>query len=505
MTFPLTDIVSWIEEPIFKAVFLTTCVITPLFFGYLHHKYSFWSKRGINGPRPTPLVGNVFCYGNGEPAKDVEAKLLKKYGKLVGMYEGVNPVLLVADPDVIKDILVKKFASFTDTYQWNGHHVLTNMVIQMAGNEWRKTRSIVTPTFTSGKMKQMLPLVTQSVSLLETAIKKHIKSGQEVMDAKHFFTCLTLDVIAKVAFATDINVHENKDNPFVEQAKLINSFSTLRFLGGTFLTTTIKRLINFSIFDPTPRDFFLDACQAMLEQKRRTGNQMSHKFPDFGQLLLEARNEQGEGLTEKQLIANSFIILVAGFETTATTMTLIAWVLSTQPEIQEKLYQEVKKCSESNGGQLDYDSVGSLPYLDAFIQETLRLYPPVVRFDRVASDDVTLDNGLEIPKGTVMRIPAFSIHRNEEYWKDADTFNPERFLPENKDQLVPYTFMPFVLGPRNCIGMRFALMEAKHATAHILLKFRFKQPPNPTPIDFTAGTFMLTPNDVFVGVEERQQ
>ena len=471
-------------------------------FRYFYTKYTYWSRRGIKGPLPIPVIGSALEY-IGRSTKECEGRLVKKYGKMVGLYEGVVPVLLLSDPEIIKLVLVKNFSSFTDNYQFHSNGVLRRMLIQYSGNEWRKSRSIVTPTFTSGKMKAMLPIVQDCIGLLEKSIRKHLNSGKELIDAKHVFTCLTLDVIAKVAFAADINAHEDEDDEFVHHAKNILIISRSRFMTGFLFPDKLKQLARFSLFSPDHLEYLLDVCRAMLDQKRKSGN-TQNKYIDFGQLLLEARNEEGQGLNDDEIIANSFLILIAGFETTATLMTMVSWILSTQPQIQERLYQEVLQCYQSNGNKFDYDSIWSLPYLDAFLQETLRMYPPVVRFDRVASEDITLENGLNIKKGTIIRFPSYTIQRSQEYYEDPEVFNPERFLPENKDQLVPYTFMPFVLGPRNCIGARFALMEAKHATANIVLKFKFYQnTPDPEPLDFSLGSFMLSPKDVFVAVQER--
>ena len=469
---------------------------------FFFHKYSFWSKRGIKGPLPFPLLGTLWVYMKSPSTKDAEAELLKEYGKVVGIYEGVTPVLLLAEPDLIKEVLVKNFASFTDNYQFHGHHILKKMMVQYSGDEWRKARSIMSPAFTSGKLKLMLPVISNSIDLLEKAIKKHIESGNKTMDSKHFLTCLTLDIIAKVAFAADIDAHENQDDQFVRTAKSIFHISKKRLILGYIFPEYLKRKTDFSLFEPEYIEYLLAACQAMLQQRKKEGN--TQAFTDFGQLLLEARNEKGEGFTDEEIVANAFLVLAAGFETTATLMTMVSWVLSTEPKIQEKVYQEVLQCYQSKGNKFDYDSIGSLPYLEAFLHEVLRMYPPLVRFNRIASEDVTLSNGVHIKKGTIIRVPVFSIQRSQEYYKDPDTFDPDRFLPENKDQLIPYTFMPFVLGPRNCIGARFALLEAKHATANIILKFKFSQSNPNASVDFTGGSFMLAPKEVSVQVEQRQ-
>lgn len=279
------------------------------------------------------------------------------------------------------------------------------------------------------------------------------------MDAKDMFTSLTLDVIAKVAFACDVNPFEKKDPRFLYHAKEIFNAKTWKMFVVFLTTTWMKRLINFTPVTRKHATFFLDACRQMIRQKKAAVGQRNQGYTDFGDLMVEAKNEKGESLSEDEMVANAILFLVAGFETTATTITMASWVLSKNPQIQEKLYQEVTKCYESHGNRLDYEAVNGLSYLEAFIMEVLRMYPPVVRFDRICTEETTLENGIHIPIGTIMRFPVYSIHRNEEFYPKADSFNPDRFLPENKDQLIPYTFMPFVLGPRNCKCLCFPVLK----------------------------------------------
>src|SRR5687768_16117669 len=122
-------------------LFSVLLLVVPLFvliYAYFSHKYSFWTRQGIPGPRPLPFFGNFFDYVN-IPIKDAEINMVKKYGPLVGTYEAVTPVLVVADPDVIKTVLVKNFSSFTGNYQFHGHHTLRKMLIQQEGAEWRRS------------------------------------------------------------------------------------------------------------------------------------------------------------------------------------------------------------------------------------------------------------------------------------------------------------------------------------------------------------------------------
>ena len=188
-------------------------------------------------------------------------------------------------------------------------------------------------------------------------------------------------------------------------------------------------------------------------------------------------------LTESEIIANSIFFLIAGFETTSSTISHCLFQLAWHPEIQQRVYEELKE----NLSDLDYNSkeyydqvMLYLPYFQAVVKETLRYYPPVTILARRVTVDETKLNDIPLKRGTIIRIPTHAIHHCEDYYPDPERFDPERFMPENKDKLVPYTYMPFGLGPRNCIGMRFAYQELRLALSRIIMTYRFETIPGVT-------------------------
>ena len=174
--------------------------------------------------------------------------------------------------------------------------------------------------------------------------------------------------------------------------------------------------------------------------------------------------------------------------------------------VQERVRGEIRDAlANSKSGELDYDTLNNLPYLDAVINETLRMYPPIALHERQCSEDYIMkvntpqlgNREIKIPKGTGMVVPIWAVHYMEEYYPEPTKFKPERFLPENKDQLVPYTFLAFVAGPRNCVGMRFALLELKLALASLISRYEIKQTPK-TKIEYGPHPMLLTPKEVVV-------
>lgn len=207
-------------------------------------------------------------------------------------------------------------------------------------------------------------------------------------------------------------------------------------------------------------------------------------------------------ITDLEILSQSFLFLIAGYETTATTLAFLFYSFATVPETQEKLLKEIKENINSDG-TIPYEKLIQLPYMDACISEALRLYQPLMVLERVATRNTKIEN-IEVEKGTYVQVPVFTLHHNEEFWPDAFRFDPERFMPENKDKIVPYTYLPFGGGPRSCIGMRFALVEIKLALVELLQKYEFIVcEDTQIPLKFNKMSPMLQTNDIIVKVKFR--
>ena len=211
----------------------------------------------------------------------------------------------------------------------------------------------------------------------------------------------------------------------------------------------------------------------------------------------------GKMLTTDEILGQAWVFLIAGYETTATTLGFMSHNLAVNPDCQERLYDELITALGPDG-EIGYDELQQLPYLDACICETLRLFPPIPRVEREANSNFKLgDTGIQFHKGLMVEIPVYVIHHSEEYYQNAEQFDPERFMPENRHKIIPYTFLPFGTGPRNCIGMRFALMEIKLAMAHIITRYRFKTTDQTKQLKFMPVTPLLSASNLSLTLEKR--
>lgn len=188
-------------------------------------------------------------------------------------------------------------------------------------------------------------------------------------------------------------------------------------------------------------------------------------------------NEEGK-ITFKELAAESAVFFFAGFETSSTTMTFAMYLLASHPEIQEKVRKEVRRIKTLHNNVIDYEALMEMHYLTQVFDETLRMYPPVGNLSRKTIQDYKVpDTDLIVPKGTMISITVYGIHRDPEIYPEPDKFDPDRFAPEEVQKRHPYAYIPFGKGPRDCIGNRFGQLQVKFGLATVLDNFKLRVNP----------------------------
>lgn len=187
--------------------------------------------------------------------------------------------------------------------------------------------------------------------------------------------------------------------------------------------------------------------------------------PDMIHLLMEAQRQGddagvGKRFSDEDLLAQCLLFFFAGFETVSTCLCFLTYELCINPEVQSQLYDEVRAVElELQGKPLDYDTLMHMKYLDMVVSEALRKWPPAPRTDRMCNADIDLrddDNKVvvSLKKGDVLFIPIFGLHHDPANFEDPEEFRPERFSEDNKKEIKPFTYIPFGVGPRSCIGWK---------------------------------------------------
>ncbi|XP_067296553.1 cytochrome P450 3A30-like isoform X1 [Pseudorasbora parva] len=346
-------------------------------------------------------------------------------------------------------------------------------------DDWRRIRSVLSPSFTSGRLKEMFGIMKTHSKILVQNLGKSA-TREENVDIKEFFGAYSMDVVTSTAFSVDIDSLNNPKDPFVTNIKKMLKFD---LLNPVFLICAIFPFIaplmekmEFSLFPTSVTDFFYAALQKIKSEKMASDHKK--KRVDFLQLMIDSQTAgktlPGEehtekGLSDHEILSQAMVFIFAGYETSSSTLTFFFYNLATNPEAMEKLQEEIDE-TFPNKAPVDYEAVMNMDYLDAALNESLRLFPVASRLERVCKKTVDI-NGLIIPKDMVVMIPTYALHRDPDYWSDPESFKPERFTKGNKETIDPYMYMPFGLGPRNCIGMRFAQVTMKLAIVEVLQRF----------------------------------
>ncbi|KAK6178151.1 hypothetical protein SNE40_012966 [Patella caerulea] len=399
---------------------------------------------------------------------------------------GRIPTCIVGDPDLIKEICVKQATSKFPDRLVNSSvpKQLENSMQFLEGEHWKFVRGHISPTFSTGKLKETVPLIHKCCDTLMMAIERLSKTDENI-DTKKLFACFSMDIIASISFGMEIDSQDDPNNKFVKHANSLMVNKKAVFIAMVCLIFPFMKKV-FAYFNiwgggNEALDFFERATAAAIEE--RIKGKQDRK--DFLQLMINARKEgvidpdfkpanpeewKNRGLTNGEIYANSMLFFVAAYETVSLNLTFLAYSLAINPEIQDELIGEID--GELRGEKPTYDHVfNKMPYLDKVMCESLRLFPPAQLSTRLTREDVTI-GGYKFKKGMDIHIPICHLQKNPDFFPEPEVFNPERFTEEEKSKRNPYTYIPFGIGPRSCVGMRLAMLEARVAIVCLLQKYR---------------------------------
>uniref|UniRef100_A0A1B0ACR9 Cytochrome P450 n=1 Tax=Glossina pallidipes TaxID=7398 RepID=A0A1B0ACR9_GLOPL len=434
-----------------------------------------------------------------------------------GFFDSRQPVLLIRDPDIIKQITVKDFnhfinhrALFNDENDQN--NLFGSSLVTMRDSRWKDMRSTLSPAFTGSKMRHMFRLMNEvaigAVAYLKQQQREDPTHAVEV-DVTNFATRYSNDVIASTAFGLEVNSFVNNDNEFYLMGKKVTTptfFGNLRFMLYIYLNGLMK-FLRIGPFDKKSTEYFMRlVIDAM---KYRKENNITR--PDMINMLMEARGmissdnpkPHNREWSDVDIVAQCFVFFVAGFAATASVTCFMAHEIMENAEVQEKLLQEIRETDNNlNGEPVTYEVIQSMRYMDNVISETLRKWTPATIMDRVCNEDITyeLKNGekLEIKKDDVIWIPTAGLHRDAAYYESPEKFDPERFNEANNNNINPFTYLPFGTGPRICIASRFALLETKVLIYYLLRDFEFAAAKKSCiPLKLAKSAFQVVPENGF--------
>lgn len=408
-------------------------------------------------------------------------KMFERYGNVVKFSVGPYKVIAMNEPEYHHWVLKEHWERYIKGKAFEKMEPVMGAGLLTAPNEfWRQNRSIVQPNFRLGR----LPVYQKKIVLCcKETFQQWEKTGRDrgmVFDIHQEMMDLTLGIITRTIFDTDFASDERV-------AKAIHDF----MIG---MESQLFHLFKFQKYIPTPKNIrslralrFMDAIAYKLIAQRR---QDYEGRMDLISLLIQASHREGaKGITDKYLRDEVLNFLIAGHETTASSLSFCLYQLAKNPDVLLRVREEINRHAEA--GELRYEDLEKYSYLDQVINETLRILPPVWSLSREAREADVID-GYPIPKGCIVTVAPYFLHHREDIYPDPQRFDPDRFSEGESRKRPKNCFHPFGLGPRTCIAETFARMEMKTFLILFLRDFDFALEDPEAPLDLLA-TVTLRP------------
>lgn len=465
-------------------IILTTVVY------WLFRRQDFFKRLNIPYVKSWPLFGafggsitkRVLIYQNTYELYNAPEV---KNQPFFGIFVFHKPGLMITEPELIKRILVKDFASFSNRYTASDDHdPIGNFNLLTVKNPlWRTLRSKISPFFSSGHLKTMYYLVDKIGTDLNRYIHDRLDENERVeLDVRDLSALYSTDVIASCAYGVEANSLKNPDGEFRIAGRAIFERSLWRGFERTslFMIPQLMKIFHFKTFSSFTTSFIQSTIAYVMSEREKNRVKRNDLIDTLLEIKeTEATSGDGEKLTMDMLMAQAAVFFSAGFETSSATQSFALYEIARNEEVQDRLRSEIRDMLVRSDGIITYDALMNtteMPYLHQVVHETLRLYPvlPVLDRECINPKGYSLEpfGHFIIPHGMPIYIPTYAIQRDERFFPDPLKFDPERFSKQNIEKILPFTNLPFGNGPRNCVGERFGLMQVKTGLVKVLKDFR---------------------------------
>ncbi|KAH8291113.1 hypothetical protein KR054_008816, partial [Drosophila jambulina] len=472
---------------------------------FIYRRMTHFKSQGVPHDAPHLLKGNMDGFNSTRTIQDIMQEYYDKYRDskvpFVGFYFFQKPCAFILDLDLVKHILIKDFSNFSDKGQFYNEKddPISAHLFHLDGPPWRSLRRKLSSTFTSGKMKLMYPTVVSVADEFMAVMHEKVKRSS-VLEIRELVARFTVDVIGTCAFGIQCNSLRDEKAEFLHFGKrsLVDKRHGPLLFSLMFSYPKLAKRLGLIRTAPHIRRFYKRIVYETVARREKENIRRN----DFMDLLIDMKNrgeitmENGEvvkGLTMEEVLAQSFVFFIAGFETSSSTMAFALYELAKSPHIQDKVRAEVEEFLENHNQSLTFESIKDLKYLNMVIDgnlfcilqtspanpflspETSRLYTIVPNLDRVALKRYVVPGHPKfvIEAGQSVVIPSSAIHHDPSIYPDPYMFRPERFSPEESAKRPSVAWLPFGEGPRNCIGLRFGQMQMRTGLALLIKNFRF--------------------------------
>ncbi|XP_058816028.1 cytochrome P450 6d1-like [Topomyia yanbarensis] len=476
---------------------LTFVFLSVIVYLGLKYVYSYWDRHGVPNLKPSIPFGNLETVAKKTESFGIAVNSLywKSQEKLVGIYLFFTPAILIRDAHVSHQILTTDFNHFHDrgVYCNEKGDPFSAHLFALPGKRWRNLRNKFTPTFTSGQLRNMLPTILNVGHRLRKYLEPIAVKG-EIVEMRNVMSRFMQEIVATVFFGYEANCINDPEDSFSTIVGHIqrDSFSVNFRSAAAFVCPALLKFTGVGSLPPEACEFVTKVITEQIEHREK--NKVNRK--DFIQQLIDLRQDDSKNdeiqLSLGECAANIFLFYIAGSETSTGAITFSLHELTQNPEVMQKLLNEIDETLAKSNGDINYDVVKQMKYLDLCVKETLRKYPGLPILNRECTQDYRVPNSkMVIRKGTQVVIPLRAYGMSEEYFPEPDRYSPERFEGATKN-FDDKAYFPFGEGPRNCIGSRMGEMITKIGLIFLLSSFNFAATKGPK-IEFSPAVVPLVP------------
>lgn len=383
-------------------------------------------------------------------------ELHAEFGDLVYSDFGIGRFYFTNNTTLLRKVYVGEPRAYAkaDAYK-EAAHFLGKGILNSEGDFWAEQRQMIQPAFTKSRLHAF-------VNSMNGTSDDALSALEGSVDVSHLSMHIALENICKFLFSSDFAANEKVIREAVH-------------FGNDFISRRIQAPVKLPIYLPAMKNlrFFYHRFQLDQILYKIIDERLRSPAPGDGDLLgmlLAAEKEHGKGQVRKEQVRDEILtLLIAGHETTGFTLAMAFWLIAKDSRVQETLRKEL--VDNLKDGVVTAEALDKCAYLEAVVNETLRLYPAAWIIGRHIRQDEIFEGKL-LRKDSEIQTCIMELHRNAKYWSDPDAFKPERFLGESPEPQVKQAYMPFGAGPRKCIGNIFALLEMQVAIAKVLTKYR---------------------------------
>ncbi|KAL4709663.1 hypothetical protein ACJJTC_007394 [Scirpophaga incertulas] len=508
---------------IFTALLLL-CVVA--FYFYNKNVYNYWKKKGVKHSKPILFLGtNAKNFLMQLSRSEIIEKVYWDFPneKVVGFYNATRPELIIRDPELVKNVLMRDFTHFTARgFAPDKSHVETFLknLFFVEGDLWKSLRTRMTPAFTSGKLRAMFPLIVERAEKLEERAMSAVKLNKPI-DARDLIARYATEFIAVCGFGFENDALKDDDCEFRQFGYDIFNPPFMQVI------QSILKMVFPKIFRRTKYFAHIEPrAHSMVNELQRIRNYKPVGKHDFLDMLLEYKQKgpievesiektgtDGKALRflfeldDDLIVAQILVFFAAGFETSSSATSYTLHELAFNPEVQQKVHAEIDQVLARHNNKLSYDAVKEMTYLAMTFKEGMRKFPSLGYLFRECTKKYTFKElGLTIDEGVKVLVSVQGMHMDPKYWDKPEEFRPERFSKEEFTAEQKDIYNAFGSGPRNCIGERLGTMQSLAGLAVILSKFTVEPAANTLrhpPVVHTSDLVQNVKNGIPLMFKER--